>query len=220
MAARGLDLLVQIAVALALTLVADAAGQATSGGTALVIIGLVGGFLVVFGYPAILETLWRGRTLGKAAFGLRVVTKQGAPITFRHAAIRSALWVVDGLLIGPAIGVICLLTTRDTVRIGDLAAGTVVLRERSGAPAPKAVGFAMPPGYDRYVDTLDVSALGADEYSVVRAFSPSRLHGAARAPVPPRSRHRTAHCPTPRLGFPALGARGVPLLRGRRGPAT
>ena len=47
------------------------------------------------GYPAAFETLWRGRTLGKAALGLRVVTIEGAPVRFRHAAIRSMLGLFD-----------------------------------------------------------------------------------------------------------------------------
>ena len=46
-------------------------------------------FVIVFGYPTAMETLWRGRTVGKAALGLRVVTVEGAPVRFRHAAIRA-----------------------------------------------------------------------------------------------------------------------------------
>ncbi len=193
-AARGLDAVIQGALIGLLIVVLTIAGRATSGGTALVIIGLVGAFLVVFGYPAIMEATWRGRTLGKAAFGLRVVTSQGAPITFRHAAIRSALWVVDGLLIGPVVGVICLLVTRDTVRVGDMAAGTVVLRERSGAAPPSAMSFPVPPGWERYVASLDVRTVGADDYALVRSFlirSP-RLLPPARARLALDIAERTA----------------------------
>ena len=48
-------------------------------------------FAVIWGYPIAFESLWRGRTIGKAALGLRVVTKEGGQIGFRHAAIRAAL---------------------------------------------------------------------------------------------------------------------------------
>src|SRR6266540_2407161 len=48
-----------------------------------------------FGYFTVSETLWRGRTVGKAALGLRVVTKEGGPVRFRHAAIRTLLGLVD-----------------------------------------------------------------------------------------------------------------------------
>lgn len=127
-------------------------------------------FLVLFGYPTAMETLWRGRTLGKAALGLRVVTKEGAPIRFRHAAIRSALGLVDFVLTSGAAAVISVLCTRDNQRVGDLVAGTIVLRERSGLRAPAPVGFSVPPGLESYAGALDLAALTADDYQVVRTF--------------------------------------------------
>lgn len=169
-AARGLDLLVQLALLLVLGIALGLASRGTQGGVALVVISLVGAFLVTFGYPAVMEATWRGRTLGKAAFGLRVVTREGAPIRFRHAAIRSALFLIDGMLLGPTIGVLCLLLTGDTVRVGDLIAGTIVIRERSGAAAPTAVTFPVPYGYEEFVATLDVGHLTADDYALVRGF--------------------------------------------------
>ena len=83
------------------------------------------------GYFIAFETLWRGRTLGKAALGLRVVTKEGAPVRFRHAAIRGLLGLVDFLVLGGFLAVVFILFTRDNQRLGDLVAGTLVLRERS-----------------------------------------------------------------------------------------
>jgi uncharacterized RDD family membrane protein YckC len=127
-------------------------------------------FLVVFGYPAALETLWRGRTLGKAALGLRVVTAEGAPIQFRHAAIRAIFGLVDKFLVSGVIGVIALLLTRRNQRLGDLVANTLVLRERSGLRAPLATSFGAPAGLEAYVATLDVAGLGHDEYATIRSF--------------------------------------------------
>jgi uncharacterized RDD family membrane protein YckC len=174
---------VQLVLLVVTAIILGLAARGDSGSTALVVIGLVVTVLVVFGYPAILETAWHGRTLGKAAFGLRVVSDQGAPITFRHAAIRSALFVVDGLLVGPAIGVIALLVSRDTVRLGDLAAGTVVLRERTGAAAPTPIVFGVAPGWESYVAWLDVSGLSAEVYGLVRNYLSRRaaLRPEARA---------------------------------------
>src|SRR4051795_10017584 len=125
--ARSLDTVVQLAALLGLTMLAAAADSGGGGSTALGIFFLIAVFAVIFVYPALLETLWRGRTLGKAATGLRVVTREGAPIRFRHAAIRSALFVVDGLLLGPSIGVLALLLSRDNQRVGDVVAGTLVV---------------------------------------------------------------------------------------------
>lgn len=171
-AARAVDALVQGAIAVGGFIAVAAAGSATGAGTALIIVYLVLVFAAIFVYPAVTEALWRGRTLGKAAFGLRVVTAQGSPVTFRHTAIRSALWIVDGMLVaGPVVGVLCLLLTRDTVRVGDMVAGTIVVRERSGAGAVTGpMVFVPPQGLDGYAATLDVATLGDDGYGLVRSF--------------------------------------------------
>jgi len=143
-------------------------------------------FLVIWGYPIALETLWRGRTVGKAAMGLRVVTTEGGQIGFRHAAVRTALGLVDFILTSGACAVICVLLTSRNQRLGDLAAGTVVLRERTGLRRPTPTTFAPPLGLDAYADSLDLAGLGPAEYGVVRAFL-------LRAPsLPPQVRARLA----------------------------
>ena len=127
-------------------------------------------FLLLFGYPAGFETWWRGRTPGKAALGLRVVTVEGGPIRFRHAAIRAILGLVDKYLLSAVPGVLSVLLSSRNQRLGDLVAGTLVLRERSGARAPQAVAFSAPPGLETYVASLDVSGVARDEYVTIRSF--------------------------------------------------
>ncbi len=129
-------------------------------------------FLVIFGYPAAMETLWRGRTLGKAALGLRVVTVEGGPVRFRHAAIRSIMQLVDKIFpVAPALpGTLAVLASQRNQRLGDMVAGTLVLRERSAAGRASAFSFAVPPALEPYAATLDVSALGHQEYGAVRSF--------------------------------------------------
>jgi uncharacterized RDD family membrane protein YckC len=122
------------------------------------------------GYFIAFETLWRGRTPGKAALGLRVVTREGAPVRFRHAAIRALLGLVDFLVLGGFLAVVFILLTRDNQRLGDLVAGTLVLRERSALAAPAPVSFAPPPGLEAYAATLDSSGVGTEEYLAVRTF--------------------------------------------------
>ena len=127
-------------------------------------------FVVLWGYPTVMETLWRGRTIGKIALGLRVVTVEGAPVRFRHAAIRATLGLVDFLLTSGAGAVVSVLMTHRSQRLGDLVAGTVVLRERTGLRAPVAVEFPVPHGLEAYAQALDVARVTTDDYRAARAF--------------------------------------------------
>lgn len=182
-----IDALVQGAMLFGLVLVFFTVGQtgAVTGGLAAALVyGSL--FLVIFGYPAALETLWRGRTLGKAALGLRVVTVEGAPIRFRHAAIRSIFNLIDRYLFTGLVGILALLFSARNQRLGDIVAGTLVLRERSASRAPRPVSFPVPAGLEPYVSTLDVTGLASEEYGAVRSFL-------LRAPsLPPDVRHDLA----------------------------
>ncbi len=87
-------------------------------------------FAVQIGYGMLLEWLWNGRTLGKRLLGLRVVDAQGLRLTFSQVLIRNLLRAVDSLpafyLLG---GMVCVLNAR-LQRLGDMAAGTIVVRTR------------------------------------------------------------------------------------------
>lgn len=135
-------------------------------------VSLVLAFLVWFGYPIAFETAWHGggRTPGKAALGLRVVTVEGAPVRFRHAAIRAALGLVDFAGTFGLAAVVSSLVSRRHQRLGDLVAGTVVLRERTGAGPSIARDFAVPPPAAGIADALDVSGLTTRDYGVVRSY--------------------------------------------------
>jgi uncharacterized RDD family membrane protein YckC len=122
------------------------------------------------GYFTAFETLWRGRTLGKAALGLRVVTREGAPVRFRHAVIRTLLGTVDFLLGSGFFAVVFILFSRDNQRLGDMVAGTLVLRERSGVTVVAPASFDPLPGLESYTATLDVTGVTTPEYQAVRSF--------------------------------------------------
>src|SRR5918992_3138493 len=84
-------------------------------------------FLVVYAYDVVFETFANGRTPGKRASRLRVVRVGGEPVDFMTSAIRNVLRLIDGAPLGYIPGVISILMTKRNQRLGDLAAGTIVL---------------------------------------------------------------------------------------------
>lgn len=128
-------------------------------------------FALIFLYPIAFETAMRGRTPGKAAVRLRAVSADGAPIGIREATLRSMGGVVDKLLPpGGITGALFVLGTPRHQRVGDLIAGTIVIRDpRQYVPAP-ALWFPVPYGLEGYAATLDPTPITVEQYTVVRSF--------------------------------------------------
>ncbi|MET4427938.1 RDD family protein [Mycolicibacterium sp. 624] len=123
--------------------------------------------LAVVGYPIIFETATRGRSLGKMAMGLRVVSDDGGPERFRQALFRALagfieLWMFTG---GPAV--ICSLLSARGKRIGDIFAGTMVISERAPKLSPPPT---MPPQLAWWAASLQLSGLGAAQAERARQF--------------------------------------------------
>ncbi|HKN91225.1 MAG TPA: RDD family protein [Acidimicrobiia bacterium] len=175
-----IDYLVKGAILLALWIIGTAVGGDEVGGFLLA--GLVvASFLVWFGYDVAFETLASGRTPGKRAAGLRVVRLGGEPVGFLASAVRNLLRLVDSLPGLYAVGALSVLFSRRNQRLGDLAAGTLVVRERR-APLPVTRPFG--PDFavaDRYA-AWDVSGVTSFELVTVRRFLERRwqLDPAAR----------------------------------------
>ena len=149
--------------------------------TAVLIIFTV---VVFVGYPLIFETSTRGRTLGKMAMGLRVVSDDGGPERFRQALVRAlaALIEIYSFLGGPAV--LCSLLSPKGKRIGDLFAGTVVISERGPKLAPPPL---MPPSLAWWASSLQLSGLSAEQAELARQFL-------SRAPeLDPRMRDQMAY---------------------------
>ncbi len=135
------------------------------------VVGLVTVFVV---YPVTVETLSGGRSVGKLAMGLRVVREDGGPIRFRHALTRSLVGLAvewPGLLIPPLSWLVCLgvmLGQSSGRRLGDLAAGTVVMHERT----PASWGWVprMPLALASWAATLDLAGLDDDLALAVRHY--------------------------------------------------
>ncbi|HEY6945523.1 MAG TPA: RDD family protein [Candidatus Acidoferrum sp.] len=131
-------------------------------GAALLIIFF---FLLYFGYFAFFEIIWNGQTPGKRKAGIRVIKDSGRPLTVAESIARNLMRIVDLLPGFYAIGIASALLTKENKRLGDLVAGSLVVRESSfsdlkpvwqTAQAPTA-GPLAPIGADKL--TLEESAL-------------------------------------------------------------
>lgn len=135
--------------------------------TGVVITVSLGVFVIVVLAPALCETFWNGRTPGKAVMGLRVVTVEGGPISFRHAMVRGLLQLVE-LPLG--IAVFIALGNPRSQRLGDLAAGTFVISERSAGSYIVPTLFNPPYGLEYFCAQLDVSRIDSEQFVLVRNF--------------------------------------------------
>lgn len=207
-----LDQLVQSAVLLALALAAGLAGAGGGGGAGTGSSELDGGgddlalaavavtalllFAVQFGYHVLFETLASGRTPGKRWTGLRVVTTGGGPVSFLTSVVRNLLRVVDFLPGFYGVAIVSVLASKHNQRLGDIAAGTLVVRERLGARperrrhwrrrrAKAELAAQVPLSPD--AGSWDVSSVTAEELATIRRFLERRTT------LTPQSRSRLAH---------------------------
>lgn len=88
-------------------------------------------FFVFWGYYIFFELLWNGQTPGKRLAGLRVIRANGAPITLPESAIRNLVRLIDFLPTFYGLGVVVMFIDRQSRRLGDLAAGTLVVRDQA-----------------------------------------------------------------------------------------
>ena len=129
---------------------------------------------VFIAYPTAMETFTNGRSLGKRALGLRVVREDGGPIRVRHALTRTLVGVAvewPGLIMPLVTWVVSMLTMTFSPRgrrLGDLAAGTFVVHERS--PADWGWVPAMPPPLAGWAATLDLSGVDDELALAARHF--------------------------------------------------
>jgi uncharacterized RDD family membrane protein YckC len=198
--------------ALAILLYAIGSGVATA-------VFLVLAWAVWFGYDVLFEVLAGGRTPGKRACGIRVVRTGGQPVGFRTSAIRNLLRIVDGPATSYVAGMVAILVSRQNQRLGDMAAGTLVVREPSpprrsrrrradAVPPPPPAPWTKPqPGAGVQ---WDVSAISQEEFAAVRQFLERRwtIDPAARQ----RLAWQLAEGLRPKVAGVPPGLQGEPLL--------
>ena len=173
--------------------------------SALATLALIGGgvgvalfamaaFAALYLYDILFEVLASGRTPGKRVTHLRVVRDEGAPVDLPASAIRNLLRLIDLLPAAYLLGLLSILVTERNQRLGDLAAGTLVIRDAASVASERA-GFALPDragsraapaagaGDAASSSSWDVSAVSAQEVAAVRRFLERRasLDGRARS---------------------------------------
>jgi uncharacterized RDD family membrane protein YckC len=171
-----IDMISQLVVFLVLgflgliTLIGSGLADGALAGTAWVVVVVV----TFVGHQAVWETFTQGRTPGKLVMGLRVVRDDGGPIKFRHAVVRALIAAAvewPGLLmplVTWAASLITMATNPQSKRLGDLAAGTIVIHERS--PATWGWIPVTPPPLAAWAATLDLTGLDDELALAVRHF--------------------------------------------------
>ena len=191
--AFGLDTAIRLtaegaaAIALAVTL-----GEEAAAGPILLML-----FAVEWFYPVLFEVFWNGRTPGKASLGLRVVHADGTPVRWHASLVRNLLLAADFLPMAYGFGITSMLCDGRSRRLGDLAAGTLVVHEQPIAfpDLPPSEGTPLAPPV----------ALRLDEQRAVVSFAersawwtPARseelaLHASALGGTPAHLRRIAAH---------------------------
>lgn len=194
--AMAVDLAIMAAVAAALVASALLLGRYVAGAvlpeygqSTLWALATVGLFVVQWGYFVLFEAYWDGRTPGKRLLGLRVLHSGGQPLSPRGSVVRNLLRVVDlqpG--VSGVVGGACMMLGRRTQRLGDLAADSIVVRDRGGGeiPWPESPGaavrgrpflseeqFALLSGFVRRRAELAAEARRRVERSVMEALRPA-----------------------------------------------
>lgn len=199
-----LDAVIVVAVYVGTMLLLVAVMPPSLDTAALAAIFLIHALAIFVGAPILVETLTRGRSVGKLALGLRIVRDDGGPITFRHAFIRALVGVVELWAASGGIALIVCAATARGKRVGDVIAGTYALQTRASRAqhVPLVVPFSLD-GWARIVDIRrlpDGLALEARQF-LTRALA---LHPSSRrqmgeslsariaplvSPLPPQGTH-------------------------------
>jgi uncharacterized RDD family membrane protein YckC len=149
----------------------------------------IGSFLVLLGYHLLFELAWSGQTPGKRLLGIRVIRENGYPIRPVDATVRNLIRVVDGPPFAFVIGIVVMLLNDRAKRLGDFAAGTIVVREarRQGLSTFQNLALgtaAAPDGAQEGAQAgVPLPSLGAEDTTLVRDFLVRRhsMAGPARA---------------------------------------
>jgi uncharacterized RDD family membrane protein YckC len=126
-------------------------------------------FFLYFGYFALFEIIWNGQTPGKRKAGIRVIKDSGRPLTPAESIGRNLMRIVDWLPAFYAVGIVCAMLTRGNKRLGDLVAGSLVVRESSFSDLKSGWQSSQAPSGPA-LSPLGAGRLSAQECSLIDSF--------------------------------------------------
>jgi len=162
---------VGIAGSIAITAMAAVAPTASLWGLAVLVFFY---FLLYFGYFAIFEIIWNGQTPGKRKAGIRVIKDSGRPLTAAETIGRNLMRIVDFMPGFYAVGIASALLTKENKRLGDLLAGSLVVRESSFSEL-KPVWQSPRPANGPALAPLGADRLSAEDFTLINSFLQRRL---------------------------------------------
>jgi uncharacterized RDD family membrane protein YckC len=177
--ALAVDTLIQVLVgfvagiggSILLAVISSAVPKAAMWGVAILILFY---FLLYFGYFAIFEIVWNGQTPGKRKAGIRVIKDSGRPLTPAESIARNLMRIVDWLPAFYAVGIVSALLTKENKRLGDLIAGSLVVRETSFSDLKPVWQTAEAPGSSA-LPPLGAAQLSAEEGALIDSYLSRRL---------------------------------------------
>lgn len=173
---RVLSGLIDIIAGMSLWFALRYVGTALAGDTddAMLIATLtVATILAIVAFPTAIETATRGKTLGHLALGLRTVRDDAGPISFRHALTRALVGSVELYSCMGFPALVASVVNRKGKRLGDLLAGTYVIRDRYKLRMPQPVPM---PGYlEPWARSADIATLPPQLTLAIRQYFARRL---------------------------------------------
>lgn len=125
-----LIVILQIMAVLTLQLILSATTAFGGLESAFIAVYVLISFVLLWGYYIFFEMLWNGRTPGKKVVNLRVIRRDGTPITLTESIVRNLVRLVDFLPFAYGLGIVVMFIDGKSRRLGDMAAGTLVVREQ------------------------------------------------------------------------------------------
>jgi uncharacterized RDD family membrane protein YckC len=175
------DIIIQAVLLICVAIVFGIFGNSgLGGGGGAVALWFLVSFLVITFYDVFFEVFNSGRTPGKRLNGLRVVRVEGHPVTFLTSMIRNIIRPIDFLPSVYLLGAVVILATDKNQRVGDIVAGTLVVRDRLGRRPPPPL-MPVSTRVPATVGSWDTTQVTAEELAAVRQFLERRTsieHGA------------------------------------------